>query len=155
MRTAPVKSLSRGSLRRVVKNDSQQGTVYFQFTIVVNEAQLSESIHKEADTGARRGYHFGKGFLTDLGNYLSVWRSWPLYHFRQDCQSYPALLDVKDRIAGIALRVHPVFLSNVHNFPALTDVGKERLDVEIILWARHQHILCLSLSGMLLRQEAR
>lgn len=53
-----------------MKNDSQQGTVYFQFTIVVNEAQLSESIHKEADTGARRAYHFGKGFLTDLGDYL-------------------------------------------------------------------------------------
>jgi hypothetical protein len=70
VRTAPVGSLSRGSFRRFVKDDSQQGTVYFQFTIVVNEAQLSESIHKEADTRARRAYHFGKGFLTDLGNYL-------------------------------------------------------------------------------------
>jgi hypothetical protein len=74
---------------------------------------------------------------------------------RQDCQSYPALLDVKGRIGGITLQVSTVFLSNVHNFPALTDVGRKYLDVDIILWARRQHILCLSLSDILLRQEAR
>jgi hypothetical protein len=36
-------------------------------------------------------------------------------------------LNVKDCIAGIALRVYRAFLSNAHNFPTLTDVRKECL----------------------------
>ena len=51
---------------------------------------------------------------------------------RYDCQFYFPLLDVKDCIAGVALRVYPALLSNAHIFLALADIGKECLNVGII-----------------------
>ena len=38
----------------------------FRSAGVVNEAQLPESVHKEADTGARGPNHLGQRFLADL-----------------------------------------------------------------------------------------
>jgi len=48
----------------VVKHDAHKRTVNVHTTaVVVNEAQVPESIHKEADARTRGAYHFGEGFL--------------------------------------------------------------------------------------------
>lgn len=36
--------------------------------VVIDEAQLPESIEEEADPGARGSDHFGQGFLAHLGD---------------------------------------------------------------------------------------
>ena len=53
-----------------MQNDIEEGTVYFQFPVVVNETEFPESVHKETDTRARCTHHLRKSLLTDLGNDL-------------------------------------------------------------------------------------
>ena len=53
----------------VVQDDIKQRAMDLQPTVVVNKTQLSEPVHKEADSRARCAKHFRKHLLTDLGNY--------------------------------------------------------------------------------------
>jgi hypothetical protein len=52
-----------------VENDIEQRTVHLETTVVVDESQLPEAVHEEADSGARRADHLREGFLTDLRDY--------------------------------------------------------------------------------------
>jgi hypothetical protein len=67
----------------------------------------------------------------------------------------PALLDKKNRVAGIALRVDPLFFSDVDDFPPRTDLLKKCLYVELAFCGRHRQILRLSLSCRSSYQETR
>src|SRR5437762_3566494 len=62
-----------GSNSLVVEHDIKQRTVdlqsAFRHTGVVNEAQLPESIHEEADPRTGGPNHLGQRFLADLGNH--------------------------------------------------------------------------------------
>ena len=42
----------------LVEHDVEQRTVNFQPTVIVNEAQLSEPIHKEVNSSSGRADHF-------------------------------------------------------------------------------------------------
>lgn len=61
------------SLNLVVKNDVEQGTgdlqSDFKTSGVVNQTQLSQSVHEEADTRTSCPNHLGQGFLADFGNH--------------------------------------------------------------------------------------
>src|SRR4051812_17067938 len=62
----------------VVEHDIKQRTVDlqspFRATGVMNEAQLPESIHEEADTRTSRSNHLGQRFLADLRDH-SFWNA--------------------------------------------------------------------------------
>lgn len=68
--------------------------------------------------------------------------------FNGDCGFFASLgddgqfdlsrLNVKDRIARIALHVYFLLPSNAHDFPAFTDVGKEPLHIEIVFRGWHR-----------------
>ena len=49
-----------------MEDDIEEGTVHVQPVVVMNEAQLAEPIHEEADAGARGADHLGERFLADL-----------------------------------------------------------------------------------------
>ena len=55
-----------------MQNDVEQRAVDLQRAFgaagVVNEAQLPESVHEEADSRTSRPDHLGQRFLADLGN---------------------------------------------------------------------------------------
>jgi hypothetical protein len=53
----------------VEENDIQERTVDLDVTIVVDEAQASKLIHKEAHAAAGRSDHLCEGLLTDLRQY--------------------------------------------------------------------------------------
>ena len=55
--------------RLVVENNVQKRAVDLQPAVVVNEAQLPEAVHEEADPRAGGADHFRQHLLTDLGNY--------------------------------------------------------------------------------------
>jgi len=55
--------------RLIVQNHVQQGTVDFYFSVVVNKAQLPESVHEETDARSRRADHLREGFLADSCQY--------------------------------------------------------------------------------------
>ena len=38
----------------------------FNFSVVTDEAQFAELVHKKADAGSRCANHFGQGLLTDI-----------------------------------------------------------------------------------------
>jgi hypothetical protein len=63
--TTSASSVSRSVVRGVMQNDIEEGTVYFQFPVVVNETECPEPVHKETDTRAGRAYHLHKSLLTD------------------------------------------------------------------------------------------
>ena len=51
----------------VMKHDADERAVNVHATaVVVNEAELSEPIHEEADARTRGADHLGEGFLADL-----------------------------------------------------------------------------------------
>src|ERR1700757_2026482 len=56
----------------VVQNNVEQRTMDLQRAFraagIVNEAQLPESVHEEADTGSSGPNHFGQRLLADLGD---------------------------------------------------------------------------------------
>ena len=49
MVTTPANSVSRAVARRVVQNYIEQRTVNFQLAVILDETELPESIHEEAD----------------------------------------------------------------------------------------------------------
>src|SRR5690606_2940236 len=54
--------------RPVVQDNTEQRTVNFKMTIVINEAHVPELVHEMADARSRRADHLGKCLLTDLGD---------------------------------------------------------------------------------------
>jgi len=50
-----------------VKNQVQQRLVNLDMAVVADETQLAEPIHEEAHARPGGFYHFGEGFLADLG----------------------------------------------------------------------------------------
>jgi len=40
-----------------------------QASVIVNETQFPEPVHKKAHSRSSRAYHFGERFLIDLGEY--------------------------------------------------------------------------------------
>src|ERR1700730_14917505 len=50
----------------LVQNDVQQGTVDFNFAVVINKTQFPKSVHEKAHARSRRADHFGQRFLTDF-----------------------------------------------------------------------------------------
>jgi hypothetical protein len=60
----------------VVEYDVEQRAVDLQSTFgtasVVNEAQLSESVHKEAEARTSRPDHLGQRFLADLRDVMTI-----------------------------------------------------------------------------------
>ena len=68
-----VHSLPPDSSRRetlLMQHDGQQRTVNFQPTVIVNEAELSEAIHKEVNSSSGRTDHFRQCFLAYLRNHV-------------------------------------------------------------------------------------
>src|SRR5580700_2789817 len=63
---------SAGIGKLIVQHNVQQRAVHLQRAFrparVVNEAQLPESVHEEADPGTSGPYHLSQGLLTDLGD---------------------------------------------------------------------------------------
>ena len=64
----PSDSSSKAAL--LVKDDVEQRTVNFQPTVVFNESQLSEPIHKEVNSRSGGTHHFRQRFLAYLRNYV-------------------------------------------------------------------------------------
>jgi hypothetical protein len=62
-------SVSRFSVRRVVENNVEKGTVDLQPPIIVNKTQLPESVHKKTDSRTSSTHHLREGFLTDFWDY--------------------------------------------------------------------------------------
>src|SRR3984893_8757783 len=58
--------LSLVDLGFLVQNDVQQGTVDFNFAVVINKTQFPKSVHEKAHARSRRADHFGQCFLTDF-----------------------------------------------------------------------------------------
>ena len=54
----------------VVQDDIQECTVHSQPTVVLNEAQLPEPVHKETHARSRRPDHSRQRLLTDVGNHI-------------------------------------------------------------------------------------
>jgi len=52
----------------VVENNVQKRAMDLQPAVVMNETQLPESVHEEADRPGR-AHHLREGLLTDLGKY--------------------------------------------------------------------------------------
>ena len=52
-----------------MENNIEERTMDCQTTVVVNETQLPESVHEEADPRPSCAHHLREGLLTDLGNY--------------------------------------------------------------------------------------
>jgi hypothetical protein len=61
-----------------VEDDVEQQTVNFQPTVIINEAQLSEPIHKEANPSSGCTDHFRQRFLAYLGTTFSDFPSFPM-----------------------------------------------------------------------------
>lgn len=53
----------------VVQNNIQQRFMHLDVTIVRDKAELTKFIHKVANSRSCGSDHFGKRFLTDLGDY--------------------------------------------------------------------------------------
>ena len=60
----------RGRQRKWSPDDFEQRPVNFQTAVVINETELSETIHKEVHSRSRGADHFCQGFLADLRNYI-------------------------------------------------------------------------------------
>ena len=56
------RQLDRGS-SSFVQNNSQQGFVDLDFSVVFDEAEFSEFVHEEIYARTRGADHFGQGFL--------------------------------------------------------------------------------------------
>ena len=54
----------------LVEHDVEQRTVNLQPAVIVNEAQLSESIHEEVNSCPSRTDHFRQSFLAYFRNYV-------------------------------------------------------------------------------------
>src|SRR6266705_6438157 len=54
----------------LMQHDGEQRTVNFQPTVIVNEAELSEAIHKEVNSSSGRTDHFRQGYLAYLRNHV-------------------------------------------------------------------------------------
>ena len=52
----------------VVEDDVEEGAVYAQLAVVINETQFAELIHKMTDARAGGADHLGQCFLIDLRN---------------------------------------------------------------------------------------
>jgi hypothetical protein len=53
-----------------VQNHIQQGTVSFHSSVVFDEAQLTETVHKEAHSRPRSSYYSCECLLTHLWNHF-------------------------------------------------------------------------------------
>ena len=64
--TRRIANLSRSRFRvSVVQNHvGQQFGSYGNFSVVVDQAQCPELVHKVGDPGSRCAHHFGQGFVT-------------------------------------------------------------------------------------------
>ena len=54
----------------VVEHNVEQRAVNFQPAVVVDEAHLSEPVHKEVNSSSSGTNHFRQGFLADLWNHV-------------------------------------------------------------------------------------
>jgi hypothetical protein len=52
-----------------VQNYIKQRAVDLQTSVIVNETQFPEPVHKKAHSRTSRAYHFGQRFLINLGDY--------------------------------------------------------------------------------------
>ena len=59
--------LLRGASPLVVQDNAQQGVVYVEPAIVIDESQLLEFIHKKVDAGPRGADHFRQRLLRHFG----------------------------------------------------------------------------------------
>jgi hypothetical protein len=66
--SAPISLFPRSDLGLVVQNHVQQGITDFQFSVVVDKAQLTELVHEKAYSRSGRADHLRHCFLTDLSH---------------------------------------------------------------------------------------
>src|SRR5579864_5170916 len=52
----------------VMQDDMEKRAADSHFTVVFNESQLPELVHKEGDPGASSTDHLGQGFMSDFGH---------------------------------------------------------------------------------------
>ena len=57
---------SRPDLRLVVQHDIQQRTMNFDMAVVIDETELSKSVHEEANARSGRADHLRQRFLADF-----------------------------------------------------------------------------------------
>ena len=88
----------------IVQDDVQERAVNLQAIVVVNEPQLAELVHEEADPRSGGADHLGQGLLTDLWNY----RLGPsfLAEVRQE-QQHPR----QPLLRGVEQLVHEIFFN--------------------------------------------
>ena len=65
--TLPILSLLEAS---VVQDNTQKRTVDMDPTVVLDQAQSSEFVHKKIDPGSRRANHLRQHFLRNFGKHL-------------------------------------------------------------------------------------
>ena len=54
----------------IVKHYIEQGTVYLQLSVVVDETELPELIHEKVDAAARGPHQVGQSFLRHFDDHL-------------------------------------------------------------------------------------
>jgi hypothetical protein len=64
LRTGTVRGLRVSAQKLVVQDNGEQRRVDFKLTVVANETQLPESVHKEIDSRAGRSHHLCQSLLT-------------------------------------------------------------------------------------------
>src|SRR6266496_1299917 len=89
----------------VVQHDVQQSAANFQAPVIVNEAQLAESIHKETDAGARGAYDLSQGFMAHLGEHRFQSVFFAKTSQQQKSAGQPFLGGVKELIDQVGLNL--------------------------------------------------
>ena len=67
-----------------MQDDAQQRAVYFDISIIFDEAELAKLVHEVTDTRARRADHLGQGLLIDLGNDDVLFSFFPVIRHQQE-----------------------------------------------------------------------
>ena len=62
--------MDRGTIYLVVQNHTQQGLIYVNTAVVLDEAHFPELIHEKIDSGARCPDHFRQHLLRYFGDCL-------------------------------------------------------------------------------------
>jgi len=88
-----------------VEHDVEQRAVNFQPAVVVDEAHLSEAIHKEINPGSGGADHFRQGFLAYFGDHVFRTPFLAKTSQQQESPGQPLFGGVEELIDQVGLRL--------------------------------------------------
>ena len=115
-----------------MEHDVEQRTVNFQTAVIVNQTELSESIHKEVHSRSGCADHFRQGFLAYFRNYVLRSSFFAKVGQQQKRPRQPLLSRVEELINQVCLSV-VVAANEICNKQARKSLRLKRLFEDSVL----------------------